>query len=111
MNSDLKSELAGLPGAELVCAGIEDLRCGRLTEEALLILEAAPALTRLGISVPPAPGEIPGLISHALYALIQDRLGQGAHSYYNSLIRRIVSFTRALAREQTARNSAGQAVR
>ena len=33
--------------------------------------------------------------------LASERLGAAAHSYYNSLIRRIVSFARALEREQS----------
>jgi hypothetical protein len=32
---------------------------------------------------------------------LEQRLGAAAHSYYNSLIRRIVSFARALEREQS----------
>src|SRR6266568_672727 len=35
-----------------------------------------------------------------LYAHFEERLGNGAHSYYNSLIRRIVSYAHALEREQ-----------
>jgi hypothetical protein len=33
--------------------------------------------------------------------LLEERLGNGAHSYYNSLIRRIVSFAHALEREKS----------
>ena len=87
-----------LPGQELVERGLADLAEGRLTEVSLLLLIAAPRLRRLGLEVPetsfPRPRE------HQLYARLEERLGTAAHSQYNSLIRRIVSFARALEREQ-----------
>ncbi|MBM3841110.1 MAG: hypothetical protein FJ398_24775 [Verrucomicrobia bacterium] len=89
---------SSLPGEDLVQQGLADLGAGRVTEPALLVLIAAPRLRRLGILVPdlarPRPYE------HDLYALLEQRLGTAAHSYYNSLIRRIVSYARALEREQ-----------
>jgi hypothetical protein len=87
-----------LPGQELVEQGLDDLRHNRITEASLLILVAAPRLRDLGIAIPhrtfPRPSE------HELYELLEKRLGAGAHSHYNSLIRRIVSFARALEREK-----------
>ena len=53
---------------------------------------AAPRLRRLGFDLPePALCENP---SHRLYALLELD-GPGAHSRYNALVRRIVSFARA----------------
>jgi hypothetical protein len=89
----------GLPGDELVRHGLADLSSGRLSDESLLVLIAAPRLRALGIQVPDA--DLPGPHEHLLYSRIEERLGPGAHSYYNSLIRRIVSYTRALEREKT----------
>jgi len=86
--------LNGLPGQELVDQGLKDLAHDRLSESALLLLVAAPRLRRLGIDVPPRHFDQP--VEHVLYEHIEERLGLAAHSYYNSLIRRIVSFARAL---------------
>ena len=86
-----------LPGEELVGRGLADLSQGQVTDCALLVLIAAPRLKRLGIKIPdrvfPRPYE------HQLYARLAERLGTAAHSHYNSLIRRIVSYARALEQE------------
>jgi len=83
-----------LPGQELVEQGLADLAQDRLSESAMLLLIAAPRLGHLGIDVPSRRFARP--IEHLLYEQIEERLGAGAHSHYNSLIRRIVSFARAL---------------
>lgn len=84
---------AGLPGADLVEDGLADLETGRETEAALLVSIGAPKLTQLGITLPRA---IPDP-EHRLYALLSERDADGAHARYNALIRRLVSFERALA--------------
>ncbi len=81
----------GLPGAELVEQGVRDLREGVETIESLLVSLAAPALRSVGLAVP-TPFPDPEL---KLYRLLADEHGDGAHSRYNSLVRRIVSFRRA----------------
>ncbi len=81
----------GLPGAELVDKGIRDLREGLETEESLLVSLAAPALRSVGLAVP-APLVDPEL---RLYGMLAAKYGAGAHSRYNALVRRIVSFRRA----------------
>ncbi|HEV2391138.1 MAG TPA: hypothetical protein VG146_02110 [Verrucomicrobiae bacterium] len=88
-----------MPGEDLVREGLKDLSQDQRTDCALLVLIAAPRLRRLGIRVPTP--RFPGPYEHQLYARIEERLGAGAHSYYNGLIRRIVSFARALEREQS----------
>ena len=88
-----------LPGEDLVTQGLADLAKGILSESALLVLVAGPRLRGLGIDVPERA--IEGPYEHALYSLIEERLGTGAHSYYNSLLRRIVSYAHALEREQS----------
>jgi len=80
-----------LPGHDLVSAGLADLAAGRETELALLVAMAAPRLRALGIEVPPGGGDVP---SHRLYELIA-RDHEGAHSRFNALVGRIVSFARA----------------
>ncbi len=82
---------ADLPGFELVSAGIEDLASGRETESALLVAMAAPRLRALGIDVPQGGGERP---SHRLYELLSET-DDSAHSRYNALVARVVSFARA----------------
>jgi hypothetical protein len=88
-----------LPGEDLVTQGLADLAKSILSESALLVLVAGPRLRGLGIEVPEPPLDKP--YEHELYSLIEERLGTGAHSYYNSLIRRIVSYAHALEREQS----------
>ena len=92
---------ASLPGEELVQQGLTDLAQDRMTDCALLVLIAAPALKRLGIEVVERP--FPKPYEHQLYARLDERLGAAAHSHYNSLIRRIVSYTHALERERHLR--------
>lgn len=88
-----------LPGAELVEQGLADLARHEMTDFSLLVLIAAPRLKRLGIQIPDHSFVRPH--EHRLYERLEDRLGNGAHSYYNSLIRRIVSYARALEREKS----------
>src|SRR5580765_7592173 len=83
----------------MVKQGLTDLAKGKLSESALLVLVAGPRLRGLGISVPKYSLDEP--YEDTLYSLIEERLDRGAHSYYNSLIRRIVSYARALKREQS----------
>ena len=87
-----------LPGEELVQRGLADLGQGRITECSLLVMVASPRLKRLGIPIPHVT--FPRPYEHELYSLLEERLGAAAHSYYNSLIRRIVSYTHALELEQ-----------
>ena len=88
-----------LPGEELVERGLADLAGNRTTDFSLLVLIAAPRLKRLGIEI--VDGRFQPPYEHRLYERLAERLGVGAHSYYNSLIRRIVSYSRALEQEQT----------
>jgi hypothetical protein len=85
--------LEALPGADLVGRGAADLDAGRESPEALLVSIGAPRLRSLGIelSTPIASPE------HRLYALLVSQKGDAAHSAYNALIRRLVSFERAAA--------------
>ena len=83
----------GLPGADLIARGVEDLRAGKRTVSALLVSIGAPRLRQLGLEVPPPVPQA----EHRLYALLQQNEPDAAHSRYNSLVRRLVSFERALA--------------
>jgi hypothetical protein len=80
-----------LPGEELVERGVADLARGVESVEALLVSIGAPRLRRLGLAVaePYASPE------HRLYELLSSSYGDAAHSRYNALVRRLVSFERA----------------
>ena len=82
-----------LPGYELVSGGLADLTAGRESEASLMVTMAAPRLRALGIDVPPAAEGA----SHRLYEILSERDG-GAHSRYNALVARMVSFARAAER-------------
>ena len=75
--------------------GIDDLKCGESTVEAMLVAVGAPRLRSIGLDIPktPASPESPEL---ALYAAVVEREASNAHSAYNALIRRLVSFERAM---------------
>lgn len=85
-----------LPGGDFAREGLDDLAAGRASEYALLVLLARPRLIALGLLVPEPSQPIPGLVSHALYDYLIDRYGPDAYSRYNSLLRRMASFVRAL---------------
>jgi hypothetical protein len=82
---------AELPGADLVAAGIADLERGVESVEALLVSIGAPRLASVGLAVP-EPFRNP---EHRLYALLAAEDEDSAHSRYNALVRRLVSFERA----------------
>lgn len=82
---------ADLPGADLVRKGIADLERGEESVEAFLVSIGAPRLARLGIVVR-SPLRSP---EHGLYAVLARDEGDDAHSRYNALVRRLVSFERA----------------
>ena len=82
-----------LPGGELIEAGLADLATGTDSDEALLVSMAAPRLPSLGFDLP-APFADPEL---RLYHRLVSRHGAAAHSRYNALVRRLVSFQRVAA--------------
>ena len=82
------------PGSDLVRTGLADLAAGHVTESAMLVAMATPRLRALGFDVPDATEPVP---SHRLYDVLSDA-GPGAHSRYNALVARMVSFARAAER-------------
>jgi hypothetical protein len=90
-------DISGLPGHDLVEEGVADLAAGKETQLAMLVAMAQPRLQALGVDVPTnehlngPDGPEP---SHKLYELLSAD-GPGAHSRYNALVRRMVSFARA----------------
>jgi hypothetical protein len=85
--------MISLPANDLIIAGIEDLRSQRETIAALLVAIGAPKLRSLGVEI---PQHLPSNPEHRLYDLLAAAEPNSAHSRYNALIRRLVSFERAL---------------
>jgi hypothetical protein len=90
-------DVANFPGAELVLPGLRDAAAGRVTIGACLISIAQPALEAGGLTHQfPSIHYIPEP-ERTLYRLLRQE-GGNAYGRYNSLVRRLVSFERALRR-------------
>lgn len=83
---------AVLPGDDLIQQGIADLRAGKESTAALLVCIGAPRLRRLGLEL---PNNLPPNPEHRLYDLLAESDQDSAHSRYNALLRKLVSFERA----------------
>lgn len=83
---------AVLPGEDLIEQGIADLRAGKESTAALLVCIGAPRLRRIGLEL---PDNLPPNPEHRLYDLLAESDQDSAHSRYNALIRKLVSFERA----------------
>jgi len=81
-----------LPGEDLIRQGLADLSGGKVSPEALLVSIGAQRLRRAGLDVPPALPDA----DHRLYRLLAEEFGNDAHSRYNGLLRRLVSYEQAL---------------
>ena len=81
-----------LPGEDLILEGIEQLRRGEVTTASLLVSIGAGRIRAAGLNVPP---DLPDA-GHRLYTMLRDAFGDDAHSKYNGLLRRLVSFEQAL---------------
>lgn len=80
-----------LPGEDLVQRGLADLERGIESIEALLVSIGAPRLSALGYAIPnPVSGP-----ERRLYDRLAAEDADSAHSRYNALLRRLVSFERA----------------
>ena len=82
-----------LPGSDLVAKGVGDLERGRVTIEALLVSIGAPRLRAL---FPDMAAALPDA-DLRLYAMLTESHADAAHSRYNALLRRLVSYERAAA--------------
>ena len=83
---------SAIPGGDLIDEGVTDLREGRETIAALLVAIGSPRLRRVGVEL---PDSLPADPEHRLYDLLAKDEPDSAHSRYNALIRRLVSFERA----------------
>lgn len=82
-----------LPGADIVDQGLADLRDGIDSVPALLVSIGAPRLRSLGFEVAAALENA----ERRLYERLAAADADAAHSRYNALVRRLVSFERAAA--------------
>jgi hypothetical protein len=78
----------GMPGGELVDAGLADLAAGVTSRESLLVSLARTRLRREGVPV----GRVEPDAERRLYELLVESGGGLAHARYNALRRRLVSF-------------------
>jgi hypothetical protein len=95
LSSTLKASYHGamsfqdLPGGDLVEKGLRDLASGLETVESLLVSMGAPRLRAVGVPVPENTFPDP---ERRLYDLLAREDEDSAHSRYNALVRRLVSF-------------------
>jgi len=80
-----------MPGVDLIDRGIADLGRGVESPEALLVSIGVPRLEPLGLEIPAPIASA----EHRLYELLASDDADSAHSRYNALLRRLVSFERA----------------
>lgn len=80
-----------VPGYDLIQSGLEDLSRGIESVPALLVSIGAPRLRRLGFNLL-APVSSP---ERRLYEILRQSDPDSAHSRFNALVRRLVSFERA----------------
>lgn len=85
--------MTSLPASDLIETGLRDLRERRETIAALLVSIGAPKLRHLGLHIPDPIASNP---EHRLYDLLAREGTDSAHSKYNALIRKLVSFERAI---------------
>jgi hypothetical protein len=84
--------LTAFPGGDLVQEGLADLARGVETVPALLVSIGAPRLRRIGLPVPETVIPSP---EHRLCERLAETNSDSAHSRYNALVRRLVSFENA----------------
>ena len=84
--SDFKS--LGLPGGDLVDAGLADLAEAKTTRESLAVSLAAPRLRREGVPITLSESDP----ERRLYELLAETEGDLAHVRYGAHLKRLVSF-------------------
>ena len=96
-------EALGLPGGDIVDAGLADLAEGKTTAESLAVSLAAPRLRREGVPLGPVD-ESP---EDRLYDLLSQAAGDLAHARYGAYLRQMASFADAcrLARRDRGRRA------
>jgi hypothetical protein len=104
LSADLELALQGLPGEVIIRQGLDDLAAGQESIGSCLVQIGATRLRDAGL---PVPENVDINADRSLYRLLEAEHGTSAHSQYNSWIRQLVSFERAL--EGRARNKKNRA--
>jgi hypothetical protein len=91
-------EIVRLPGGERMLQGIQDWREGRITINSCLVVIAFGKFRAAGL----VSGEAPFAEAELLLYDLLKKEGHNAYGRYNSLIRELVSFGRALTRKTQA---------
>lgn len=81
----------GLPGGEIIDAGLADLSMGKVSVESLLVSLAAPRLRREGVPIGPVHADP----EDRLYDLLSQDAGDLAHARYGAYLRQAASFADA----------------
>ena len=81
----------GLPGGEIVDAGLADLAAGRVSVESLVVSIAMPRLRREGVPLSPAHADP----EDHLYHLLSRVSGALAHARYSAYLAQMASFANA----------------
>jgi hypothetical protein len=85
-------EALGLPGGEIIDAGLAALAAGEESVESLLVSLAAPRLRREGV---PLPRNLLPDAEMRLYHLLEETSGDLAHARYLAYLRQATSFADA----------------
>jgi hypothetical protein len=80
-----------MPGAKLVQQALADFAAGRRSAETLLLERFATRLAHVGVELPAERTPNP---EHRLYELLSETESDAAHSAYNALTRRLISYMR-----------------
>jgi len=89
----------GLPGGEIIDAGLDALAGGAESVESLLVSLAAPRLRREGV---PLPRDVFADADERLYRLLEAAHGDLAHARYLAYLRQAASFSDACALARVA---------
>jgi hypothetical protein len=89
-------EELGLPGGEIVDAGLADLADGKVSAESLAVSIAMPRLRREGVPLSPTHTDP----EDRLYRLLSRRSGDLAHARYSACLRQMSSFANACHRRR-----------
>lgn len=92
----------GMPGGEIIDAGLADLAGGRETPESLVVSLAAPRLRREGV---PLPSAVIADADVRLYRLLEEGGVDLAHARYLAYLQQASSFADACSSARVDRNS------
>ena len=94
-------DLTNLPGEDIIRQGLMDLALGEESVASLMVQIGASRMREAGLDVPSLPAQ-DRAAELRLYSLLSAQHGVDAYSQYNALLRRLVSFERALECRQSA---------